>query len=132
MRTSNLTVSLALVALAGLPLGCTKNKKNVYVGGPAAPAGVVQSPTHTVVTPAAPSAVVAVQPAPPPPAPAEVRTAAPASGYVWVPGAYEWVDGKWEWKSGHWLQPAQPSAVWEPGHWQSVPGGYTWQPGRWR
>jgi hypothetical protein len=85
---------------------------------------VTQPPGGTVVHEARRREVVVVQPSAPPAVPVEVRTAAPAPDYVWVPGAYEWRGNRWELQPGRWMQPTRPSAVWVPGKWQPAPGGY--------
>lgn len=51
--------------------------------------------------------------APPEPAPiAEVVSAAPAPGYVWVPGHWDWhpFQGRYTWVAGYW-EDARPAAV---------------------
>lgn len=67
---------------------------------------------------------------PPPPAPAELKPAAPAPGYVWVPGHYMPVEGKWRWVRGEWAVPATPSSVWIPARYD--PQEKKWSPGYWQ
>jgi hypothetical protein len=42
--------------------------------------------------------------APPAPLP-EIRSAAPAPGMVWVPGAWHWGGADWVWVPGRWESP---------------------------
>ena len=40
----------------------------------------------------------------PPPAKAEVKTACPAPGHIWVAGYWDWIGGHHVWRDGRWVQ----------------------------
>jgi hypothetical protein len=64
--------------------------------------------------------------APPPPVYQETVYAAPAPGYVLVPGHWSW-RGRWVWIRGEWVMPPQPGAYWVAGAYQ----GQNWVEGHW-
>ena len=51
----------------------------------------------------------------PPPRVVERVVAAPAPGYVWVPGHYTWGGNRWIWVTGAWMLPPRPDAMWVDG-----------------
>jgi hypothetical protein len=62
---------------------------------------------------------------------AEVVTAPPAVGYIWIPGAWEW-NGRWVWAAGRWAYPPRPGAVWVPHHYENRNGVNVFIRGGWR
>ena len=75
-----------------------------------------------------------MQPPPPvPTAPAEVQTAQPGPGYVWIPGHYEWraADRTYVWAPGSWIVPPVGQTR-VPGHWETRSNGNVWVSSRWQ
>ena len=82
---------------------------------------------------AATSPPLPLTPPPVPAEPAEVRTAQPGAGYVWIPGRYEWqaADRRYVWVPGTWIVPP-PGYTWVPGRWETRPEGTVWVNSRWQ
>jgi len=60
----------------------------------------------------------------------EVRTVAPAPGYVWVDGWWDWQGDQWVWIEGHWEQTA-PHARWVRAAYVPEYGRYRYVPAHW-
>jgi hypothetical protein len=65
----------------------------------------------------------------PPPRIVERVVAAPAPGYVWLPGHYSWSGTQWLWVQGAWVLPPRPDARWVDGVWN--PQTQQWIEGHW-
>jgi hypothetical protein len=62
----------------------------------------------------------------PPPLRAEVITASPGPGYIWIRGHWGWHHERWEWIGGRWDRVAQPGSAWVPGQWVARGNGWVW------
>jgi hypothetical protein len=67
----------------------------------------------------------------PPPLQAEVQTASPGPGHVWVAGYWRWRGNRYVWRAGSWKRPRVAAAAWVPGHWQAVGPNFVWVRGHW-
>ena len=127
MRYVSNPASLGRAALAGLAVGVAlfagigTAQARFYLG-----VGIGLPGVAVVVPP------VVVAPVPMPAAPVEVVPAAPAPGYVWVPGAYAWNGVGYVWAPGRTVLPPWPGAVWLAGGWYRGPQGWGWRGGYWR
>jgi hypothetical protein len=118
MNKSFVVLSVLIVALMGLAIGCANQSGNVQ--GPVAPG---EQPGATVVYEAPP---------PPPAHQAPVPAPGPEYAYSWVPGDWTW-QGHWVWANGTWLPRPCPPAEWVPGFWVKRGGHrYIWIRGHWQ
>lgn len=116
---------LSLAAAAALLLGaCVVYPRREVVVRQAPPPVVVEQPAYPIGT------EIVTDTAPPTPL-AEVITAPPAVGYIWIPGAWEW-NGRWVWAAGRWAYPPRPGAVWVPHHYENRNGVHVFIRGGWR
>lgn len=67
----------------------------------------------------------------PPAMQAEVQTAMPGQGFVWVPGYWRWRGNRYVWRAGAWKRPQHPNHQWVPGQWQAVGNQFVWVRGHW-
>src|SRR5262249_11236845 len=96
-------------------------------------AGCASSPSTPPKAAAPPPPVGVKVPPPMPAAPAEVQTAQPGTGYVWIPGHYEWRSSSrsYVWVPGSWAVPPADQ-TWVPGHWETRPNGSVWVQSHWQ
>jgi hypothetical protein len=62
----------------------------------------------------------------------ETQPAAPAAGFVWIPGHWVWRDGAHVWAAGHWIQPPGAGYSWEAARWVAENGQWSFYEGHWR
>jgi len=62
----------------------------------------------------------------------EVRIAAPAPGYYWVPGYWDWNGNDWFWVSGVWQQPPHDGARWVRPRYNHRHGQWQYYRGHWQ
>jgi len=68
----------------------------------------------------------------PPPAQADIITATPGPGYVWVGGYWGFSWGHYVWIRGHWERPERLHAHWVQPRWEYHDGKYLFVKGYWR
>lgn len=93
-RNTMILFTVPLAASFMFTLGCVSRTKEVRTEQTTP---VVE---RQVIVPVVERQVIVQPPAPPPRV--EVRPAAPAVGYVWVPGIWQWNGRDYEWVPGYW------------------------------
>ena len=67
-----------------------------------------------------------------PAVPVIVRTAPPASNYVWIEEEWEPYNGNYRYVGGHWEAPPTNGHYWHPGYWRhDKQRGNFWIKGKW-